>query len=544
MNTYVCFCLTLFSTLFTLPGFASTNINKPKLIVQLTVDQLRGDLPKRYQKHFIHTQGKQGFNRFLRQGLLYQNTHYRHASTKTAVGHATLATGSLPSQHGVIGNHWFDQGNDRDMYCVEDPQSQLLNEEGYSASPKNLLASTFSDELHMATNGRAKIYAVSIKDRGAVLTAGRFGKAYWYSKNTGNMVTSDYYHSSQPGWLTEFNQQGYKDNFVGKMWQLSKPEQDYINGTKNRLFQIPAKGFSQGFPHQLAATKGKRYYKSLAYTPFGDQLTAEFAKHLVTQHQLGQDDVTDYLSISFSVNDSVGHQFGPYSREAEDNLIRLDQTFSDLFQFLDKKVGSENLLLVLSADHGVDAIPEYKKSLGFVALRGNTSANIRALEKQAQQEFDTQLELISAIKLPNIYLAEKNLKQANINQKQMEHWFIQQLKTLDTVAEVIPARQLSGQAFADPILDKVQNSYYQGRSGQLILVQKSSTLFNAGSAASHGSPYRYDTHVPLYFSGLQLDQAEHFYATSPEDLAVTLSALLRIPYPDKATGQVLAEVLQ
>lgn len=516
---------------------------QPKLIVQLTVDQLRGELLHRYQDHFVNQRNRKGFNRFLEQGITYDNTHYRHASTLTAVGHATLATGAVPSQHGIIANDWYDASHNQHMYCVADANSTLLGDEGKSASPANLMASTFSDQLHLGTNGKAKIYSVSIKDRGAVLTGGHFGKSFWYNKSTGNFVTSDYYYKELPEWVTEFNESGLKDSYLGKEWKLSKDEDKYHNGTKNRIFQIPPKGFQRGFPHSIAKVTSKDYYRMLSFTPYGDEMTMEFAKKLIELHQLGEDNVTDYLSISFSVNDYIGHTFGPNSLEAEDNLIKLDSLLAEFFYYLDKRIGLDNVLLVISADHGVDAIPEYKKSIGFAGFRGAIPDAVQKIDAQLKEQYKTEASLVRAIELPNVYLNHEAIKAAKLDAETIRKAFSTELMKIPGVAKALTRTEISAiKASQDPVISKVINNFVDSRSGDITIVQNTSTMVDNYSAATHGSPYRYDTHVPMYFAGWNLKPQRITRLTSPEDIAVTLSAVMNIGYPDRATGNVLEEV--
>lgn len=529
--------------LLALLATANAMADKPKLVLQITVDQLRGDLLFRYQDNFLNNENEKGFKRFLDDGTLFTNAHYRHAATLTAVGHATLATGAIPSQHGLIGNNWFDVTSQSNMYCVADKSTQLLNGEGHSASPKNLMASTFSDELHFATNGQAKIYSVSVKDRGAVLTGGHFGKSFWMDKNTGNFVTSSYYYDTLPQWTASFNASGMKDHYVGKQWDLSKPEAVYVNSAANQLFQIPPKGFNRGFPHQLPDKADKNYYKALNYTPYADELTANFAKHITVQEQLGKDDITDFLAISFSLNDYIGHNYGPYSREAEDGLYLLDKTLADLFNFLDKEIGLKHVLVAFSADHGVDAIPEYKKSLGFSGLRGDVSNKFKAYVKNYAEDNKIEGELLSFVRLPNIYLNHDTINAAKLDLNKVLQDFSKELQTYDEIAAVYNNIELAkGTPKNDPISQKVSNNFVQQRSGDLIVVQNTSTMTGSYSAATHGSPYKYDTHVPVYFTGWKVPAQRITRLASPEDLAVTLSATLDIGYPDKSTGNVLPEI--
>lgn len=526
--------------------FSSVAIaEKPKLIVQLTVDQLRGDLLHRYKDHFVNQRNRKGFNRFLEQGITYTNTHFRHSSTLTAVGHATLATGTIPSQHGIIANDWYDPIGNQEMYCVADADATMVGDEGNAASPANLMASTFSDQLSMATSGKAKIFAVSIKDRGAVLTGGRFGKSFWYNKSTGNFVTSSYYYQDLPTWVSDFNQSGLKTSYLGKDWQLSKDETQYHNDRKNRIFQIPPRGFKKGFPHTMPKLADKTYYGMIANTPFGDEMTISFAKSIIENEQLGNDDITDYLSVSFSVNDYIGHRYGPNSQEAEDGLIKLDSMLAEFFYFLDKKLGLDNILLVISADHGVDAIPEFKKSIGFGGLRGDVAQLVKDADKNLVSQHEVEGSFVKAIKLPNVYLDHEAIAKANLKPRLIAKTMAKLLTADETIARAYTKAQIKRSAGTkDPIAAKVFNNYVEERTGDLFIVQSTSTMVASYAAATHGSPYNYDTHVPMYFSGWNLKPQSISRLTSPEDIAVTLSAIMNIGYPDKATGSVLTEVVQ
>ncbi|ALS97459.1 alkaline phosphatase family protein [Lacimicrobium alkaliphilum] len=524
---------------------STSALARPKLVLQITVDQLRGDMLSRYQDNFIKAPQQPGFNQFLTQGTRYINAHYRHNTTLTAVGHGTLATGALPSQHGIAANNWADRQTGERVYCVADESTHLLGAEGYSSSPANLMASTFSDELYLASQGKAKIFSVSIKDRGAVLTGGQHGKSFWYDKNSGNMISSSFFFKHLPGYAQRFNQSGLKDSFVDSQWDLSLPTQSYKNSSANRTFQIPPKGFNQGFPHQLPDKADKLYYSMLTYTPFGDELTAEFARMLISEHQLGKGEHTDYLAVSFSVADYVGHMFGPNSLEAEDNLIRLDRTLASLFGFLDNHIGLENVLIALSADHGVDAIPEYKRSLGFSAFRGDISTQVKALNKALTEHFNIEGELIRAVQLPSVYLDYPLLAKHQIPVPEAQQKLADLAATVPGVGRVFTRSELMSKDLSfDPIATKVQNAYVPDRSGDVVLVQQSSAMSGNYAAATHGSPYRYDTHVPLHFAGWKIPAQKVTRQVSPEDLAVTLSALLGISQPDKATGHVLQEVFE
>lgn len=548
LSTFVFVALiTLIACFALLRPVSAVAAEHPKLIVQLTVDQLRGDLLHRYQKHFVNQRNRKGFNRFLEQGITYTNTHYRHAATLTAVGHATLATGTIPSQHGIIANNWFDPVNGAKMYCVADASVTLLGDKGYAASPANLTASTFSDQLHMGSGGKAKVFGVSIKDRGAVLLAGHFGKAFWFNKKTGNFVSSSYYYDQLPEWATNFNTSGEKTRFLGKEWRLSKDEDQYINDASNRIFQIPPKGFSRGFPHTMPKLTNETYFRMIASSPFGDEMTLNFAKNIIEQEGLGKDDITDYLSISFSINDYLGHAYGPHSMEAEDGLIKLDSMLAEFFYYLDKRFGLENVLLAISADHGVDAIPEYKKSIGFAGFRKDMKAPVQQAAMELIKEIspDNAINPLRAVETPNIYFDHPALKAAGIPIKEFTRKLTQKLTDIKGIAYAFPNDQIKqSDSSRDPVISRIYNNFVNDRSGDVVIVQAPSTMMGDYAAATHGSPYRYDTHVPMHFAGWKIKPQRVDRLTSPEDLAVTLSSLMNLTPPDRATGQVLPEVVK
>lgn len=346
---------------------ASADTQPPKLLVQITIDALRGDFLTRYDYLFAKSGG---FKRLLDKGYWYQNAHYQHANTETIVGHTSLATGAPPSVHGMIANAWFDRQEDRLIYNIEDANYSLLtpgagvdqkNEIDHTQrtakndgrSPARILSTTLSDEIFLASNGKAKVFAVSVKDRGAVSMAGHSGKAFWFSKANGQFVTTSYYYDRYPAWTEALNQNKPASRYADTAWDLTRKAEDYaFIHDDDQSFETALPGFGRVFPHAFGPANNKYFNTFLTLSPAGDELTLDFAKTLIQNENLGVDDTTDYLGISFSSNDYVGHVFGGSSLENEDNLVRLDKTLGELFSFLDKKVGLKNTVIVLSADHG------------------------------------------------------------------------------------------------------------------------------------------------------------------------------------------------
>ena len=350
----------------------------PRLVLQITVDQLRGDLIQRYASGFDDG----GFRYLLDQGVVYGNAHHDHANTETIVGHTTLATGAYPAIHGMIGNLWFDRDTGEVVYNVEDPRYPALTPgAGVNAdteidptqkaastdgrSPSAILVSTFSDEFAQHFGPEAKVFGVSVKDRGAISFAGHAGTAYWFSKASGEFVTSSFYMDAYPNWVSAWNGEGHPASYAGTSWDLLLDRAHYSFADRDdQPWEVDFPGYGRTFPHAFGLADDKYFATLLTLSPVGDELTLDFAKALIMAEDLGSSDTPDYLSISFSSTDYVGHFFGPSSLEAEDNIKRLDRTLADLFTFVDQKVGLQNTLIVLSADHGAAEAPAICRALG------------------------------------------------------------------------------------------------------------------------------------------------------------------------------------
>jgi predicted AlkP superfamily pyrophosphatase or phosphodiesterase len=384
----------------------------------------------------------------MNDGIHYTNAHYLHANTETIVGHASLATGTVPAAHGMIGNVWFDRELDRLAYNIEDSNYHLLTvgadvdqqteidptqraAKVDGRSPNNILTSTLSDEMAVHFAGRSKVFAVSVKDRGAVSLAGHAGKAFWFSKAGGEFVTSSYYYDQYPEWVNKWNARDPASAYSGKSWELLHRSSQYMFGdADDREYETDLAGFGRVFPHAYGEASDKYYTTKLTLSPAGDDLTLDFAKTLLDEEQLGQDDVPDYLAISFSSNDYVGHIFGASSLEIEDNMARLDRTLANLFAYIDEKVGLANTLIVLSADHGQPDAPGYLNALGinrahyFDTEALDKTPAIAALKKQ----FGFGEELIEAYFHPYVYLNQKLIRDKGLEQSIVENAVAEELR--------------------------------------------------------------------------------------------------------------------
>ena len=537
----------------------------PRLIVQITVDALRSDLPKRY----AHVLGEGGFGYLMNKGVVYTNAHYQHANTETIVGHVSLATGSVPAAHGMVGNVWFDRELGRLTYNIEDPEHHLLTAGGDvdkkteidptqkaakvdGRSPAAILSSTFSDELAVHYGGQSKIFAVSVKDRGAVSLAGHAGKAFWFSKSTGEFVTSTYYYEQYPDWVNAWNARKPALAYAGKSWELLHPASKYLFGdADDRGYETDFPGFGRTFPHPWGEAGDKYLTTRLTLSPAGDALTLDFARTLLDQEQLGKDELPDYLAISFSSTDYVGHLFGASSLEAEDNIAHLDRTLADLFAHIDKKVGLKNTLIVLSADHGQPEVPGHLHELGIEeAHYFDTEALDRAPAIAAlKKKFGMGEELIEAFFQPYVYLNQELIRARGLDQAEVEKAVAEELMKFDGVAAAVSSSALRTDSLPDTLLNRsILRNFHSKRSGDIYLVFEPNVFINDFDgltvASTHGSPWRYDTYVPVIFAGAGLRGKTVSRPVTPYDIAPTLAAWLGIKPPSAAIGNPLSEVLR
>ncbi len=538
--------------------------NKPKLVLQITVDQLRGDLPTRYYDRL----GEGGFRYLWEKGLVYSNAHHAHANTETIVGHATLATGAHPSLHGMVANVWIDRESGFTTYAIEDSDYRLISTgadvdanteidhtqraaRSEGRSPARILVSTFSDELKSYSAGQAKVFGVSVKDRGAVSMAGHAGKAFWFSKALGEFVSSNYYYDRYPQWVVDWNAMKPAHRYAGKTWQLLHEKSDYLFAdSDDRPWETDLAGFGRTFPHSYAAVDSKYFTTQLTTSPAGDELTLEFAKTLLLQEQIGQDDITDYLSISFSSTDYVGHLFGPSSLEAEDNILRLDRKLAELFQFIDQQVGLKQTLIVLSADHGGPDTPGYLNGLKIPAgyIDPDSWDKQSAIERLKQQ-FNINGKLVEKYSHPYLYLSPEVLSDTTINRQELEKAVVQELSEFPGVSLAVSSTALQEGNLPDTYLYRsVLKNFNAKRSGDIYIVFEPNWFINDFGklkvASTHGSPWRYDTFVPIVFAGMELKPAKVSRRVYTVDIAPTLAAFVGVKPPSGSVGQVLSEIFE
>ena len=468
----------------------------------------------------------------------------------------------------MVGNVWFDRELGRLTYNIEDQRYHLLTADADvdqkseidptqraarvdGRSPANILTSTLSDEMAVHFAGRSKIFAVSVKDRGAVSLAGHAGKAFWFSKASGEFVTSNYYYEQYPDWVNRWNARKPASAYAGKSWELlHKPSKYLFGDADDRDYETDFPGFGRTFPHPYGDVNDKYFTTRLTLGPAGDELTLDFAKSLLDKERLGQDEVPDYLSISFSSTDYVSHIFGASSLESEDNLAHLDRTLAELFAYVDKKVGLANTLIVLSADHGQPEVPGHLHERGIDNARHfDTNAldkkpAIKALKKQ----FGIGKELIEAYFHPYLYLNHQLIRDKGLDQAEVEQAVAAELLKFDGVAYAVSSTALRTASLPDTLLMRsILHNFHSKRSGDIYLVFEPNVFINDFDgltvASTHGSPWRYDTFVPVIFAGAGLPAAKVSRAVTPYDIAPTLAAYLNVKPPSGAIGTPLLEVL-
>jgi predicted AlkP superfamily pyrophosphatase or phosphodiesterase len=531
---------------------------RPRLVLLIVVDQFRYDYIDRFDDLFVAG----GLRRLLRDGASWTDVNYDHMPTYTAPGHATMMTGAWPAETGIIGNDWPDLEKGRNITSVEDEQARLLNgDPGEKASsPRRLMASTLGDELRLATNDRSKVIGISVKDRSAILPAGRHANAaYWFSTTSGRMVTSNYYFNQIPQWVTDFNAGRPADKYFGARWERLLPAAEYTRrvGADDPVWENigDAPGDTNRFPHVItggATAPGPVFYTALDYSPFTNDLLLSFAQQAITNEHLGEDAETDILTLSFSANDYVGHRFGPYSHEVMDVTLRTDRQIEELLKFVDARVGLRNTVVIFTSDHGVAPSPEESAAHGLPGTRItradllNAMKNgIRARYNPRNQQPDPTVDYIQAFYNGNVYFNRLALKRDGIDVEEIERVAGDASLTVPGMSRYFTRTQLTRRAIPpdDPLARRVLHGFYPTRSGDVVVIYGAFRYFETTIPVTHGSPYTYDTHVPLILMGTGFRPGRYLEAAAPSDLAPTLAAVLRVQAPSNSVGRVLTQCL-
>ena len=515
---------------------------RPKLVVGIVVDQMKMEYLYRFQSDF----SDKGFQRLMNDGFTFYNMHYNYMPTYTAPGHASIYTGTTPAMHGIVSNEWYSRTLGKEVYCTDDASVSSLvpgTEKEGKMSPKNLQTTTITDELRLSTNFKGKVIGISIKDRGAILPAGHFANwAFWYSK-TGNFISSTFYGDKMPDWVTDFNaKKGYM-NYINQGWNLLKPASNYDesltddNPYEGKLYKVD----KPVFPYDLKAMYDKNDAGVLRVTPFGNDYVADFAKAAIDNEALGKDNITDFLAISFSSTDYVGHILGPRSMELQDTYLRLDLTIADFLNYLDKTVGKGNYLVFLTADHAGAENARYLKENKYEVTNIDGKEATKNLEKFSTDTFGENLVL--HYDSFNLFFDKAKIKTKGLDLVKVKQAFKDFLMIQNYVKRVYTEEEILANSGADYHLNCIAKGYDVTQNGDMIVLDKPGYIEYGPTGTSHGTTYSYDTHVPLLFYGWKIKKGECHDKKVITQIAPTLSQLLKITQPNGTESDVLTEVL-
>lgn len=536
----------LASFLFCFNFLAVAQQQKPKLVVGIVIDQMRYDYLDRYWNKF----GNDGFKKIINNGFNCKNTHYNYMPTYTGPGHASIYTGTTPENHGIIANDWYDKRQRKYVYCVEDTTVKTIGSTSKDGlmSPKNMITTTITNQLKLNTNFKGKVIGISLKDRGAILPAGhKADAAYWFEgKNTGKWISSSYYFNELPKWVQEVNKKNSANTYLSKPWNTLLPIAEY---TASIADNNPYEGVFEGektptFPHNLPALRdSNENYSLIKNTPFGNNITTEMALAAIIGEKLGEDEITDFLALSYSSPDYIGHQFGPMSVEVEDNYLRLDQDIAQLLTYLESKFGKDEVLIFITADHGAVDVPQFLIDNHIPAGYFDKKKMTDDLKAFCISKWNA--DLIENISNGNVFLNHEIITKNNLNSSQIEQEIANYLLTFEGISQTFTANTLKTTVITENIAANIQRGFSQSRSGDVIYVLASGWI-NAGykTGTTHGSPYHYDTHVPLLWYGHQIPKGETTKKVVIPDIAATLAVLLNINAPSACTGNPIKDLIK
>ena len=540
-NAYL---FTIIFALFASCLFAQKLTERPKLVVGIVVDQMKQEYLLRFYNKF----GEGGFKRLVENGFMVRNGHYNYIPTYTGPGHASVYTGTTPATHGVIANNWYSRELKRMVYCAEDTTVTGVGgtDRKGEISPKNMLTTTVTDELRLSSNKRSKVIGMSIKDRGAALPAGHMGDAaYWYDPNTGEFMSSTFYMEELPRWVKGFNNKKCADKYLNQTWQTLLPIDTYIeSGADDTPYETILSGKDAPvFPYHLKKLRENNgNYGLLPSTPFGNTILTDFAKAALDAEKLGKGEATDFLAISYSSTDYIGHAFGPASKEVQDTYLRLDRDLESLLNVLDAQVGQGKYVVFLSADHAVADVPQYMKDQKVPAGNLNGSA-IRSILGQYLLERYGEGKWVENASNDQIFLNRPLIQEKKLDLISIQHDIAQKLLEFEGIAAAYTADDMNRLEYTEGDKKRLQKGYNAQRSGDVLIVMEPAWLSSSRSkGTTHGSGYTYDTHVPIIFYGWGIKQGSSVRYTSITDIAPSLSMLLNIRLPNGASGQPIHEL--
>jgi len=522
---------------------------KPKLVIGIVIEQLRYDQLEKFRNRL----SENGIRKLLNEGAYFQNATFQFMLPQSAPGHATIATGAEPSQHGIPSDNWYLPLKNELIYCTKDLSVDPVGGSYESGlhSPVNLQSSTFSDELKMATNKKAKVYSVGLKENPVIFSAGHAADgAFWYDRITGTWMTSTYYTDSLPGWINDFNAMSYPDAYLNNSWMLFMSPENYADCVPDTNEYEAGFGGINYFPYDLKKlsppAKGKniRDYSLLRETPFGNTLTTDFAIKLIEKEGLGIDDVTDFLSVCYASTDYIGHRFGPSSYEMADAILRLDRDIEILMKYLTDNLGKRNILVYLTSSHGVAEIP--------AVLENNRIPTGYFRPNQALQLLRSYLnaiygegDWIKGYVENQIFLNRTLIEDAKIPIEEVQRKVARFLVQFSGVASAYPFSSFESNDFGNGNLKKIINNFSHQRSGDVIVTLSPGWVEKEDDyVTDHTSPYEYDAHVPLIWYGWAINRVTVARKVNMTDIAVTLSALCKVPYPNASTGEPMFELFR
>lgn len=522
---------------------------KPKLVIGIVVEQLRYDQIEKIRSRL----GENGIRRLLNEGTYFQNASYEYMLTQTSPGYATISTGAEPSLHGITSDEWYLPLKDELIYCTKD---NTVNPVGGSYesglhSPVNLLVSTFTDELKMASGKQAKVYAVGLKESPVIFSAGHAADgAFWFDNTTGTFMSSTYYTDSLPGWVTDFNAMRYADSFLDNSWNLSRPAKDYSDCLPDsNKFEEGFNGLNY-FPYDLKklSSKGKgnagKDYSILRETPFGNTLTTNFAIKLIEKEKLGKDDVTDFLSICYTATDYIGHKFGPSSVEMADAVFRLDRDIENLLKYVTDSLGKRNVLIYFTSAHGISEIPGVLESNRIPSGYFRPNQALQLLRSYLNAVYG-EGDWVKGYQEKQIFLNRTLIEDAKIPLDEVQKKVARFIVQFSGVASAYPYSVFENSDFGNGNMKRIINDFSPQRSGDVIVTLNSGWVEKEDSyVASSNSPYEYDTHVPLIWYGWSMNRATVTRKVNLTDIAATLSWLCKVPLPNACTGEPMYELFR
>ena len=523
--------------------------DKPRLVIGIVVEQLKYDQLEKFRDKL----GENGIKRLINEGTYFKNASFDYMLTQSAPGHATISTGTEPSFHGITSDNWYLPLRNELIYCTKDINVNPVGgsfESGLN-SPVNLNASTFSDELEMATNQKSKVFGIGLKENSAILSAGHSADGvFWFDNTTGTWMTSSYYAVALPGWVQDFNSMKYPDSYLNSIWNLFRPAEDYADCLPDsNSFEA---GFNSVnyFPYDLKKLRSKGMFNSrndyslLRETPFGNTLTTSFAIRLIENEKLGKDDVIDYLSICYSSTDNIGHRFGPSSVEMGDAILRLDDEIKNILSYLNDSIGKKNVLIYFTSSHGISEIPAVLESKRIPAGYFKQDQALQLLRSYLNAVYG-EGDWVKGYSERQVYLNRTLIEDARIPLEEVQKKVARFLVQFSGVAAAYPYSAFEANDFGNGNLKRIINNFSPQRSGDVIITLNPGWIEKDGDyVTNHNSPYEYDSHVPLIWYGWTVNRSSISRKVNMTDIAATLSSLCKVPYPNACTGEPLFELFR